>query len=76
MSHWVLTEDVNDYDQYGEYYVCSWDNKPSVEQIVNCKSYVINTPNIEEAEELVEKGMSQQEPGLQSSIWSLEKVYN
>ena len=28
-SIWVLTEEVNDYDQYGEYFVGAWNKKPT-----------------------------------------------
>jgi len=28
-SIWVLTEEYNDYDQFGEYFVHAWNHKPS-----------------------------------------------
>jgi hypothetical protein len=28
-SIWVLTEEVSDYDQYGEYFVGAWNKKPT-----------------------------------------------
>ena len=26
---WILTFEVNDYDQYGEYFLAAWPSKPS-----------------------------------------------
>lgn len=31
---WVLTEEYNDYDQYGEYFVHAWIGKPTKEQLL------------------------------------------
>lgn len=36
---WVLTEEYNQYDQYGEYFLEVYKEKPSVEQ---CKKILIN----------------------------------
>jgi hypothetical protein len=33
MTIWVLTEEYNDYDQHGEYFVYAWDHKPSREEL-------------------------------------------
>lgn len=33
MTIWVLTEEYNDYDQHGEYFVHAWDHKPSKEEL-------------------------------------------
>lgn len=33
MSIWVLTEEYNDYDQHGEYFIHAWDHKPSREEL-------------------------------------------
>ena len=33
MSIWVLTEEYNDYDQYGEYFVHAWSGKPTWEEL-------------------------------------------
>lgn len=33
MSVWVLTEEYNDYDQHGEYFLHAWDHKPSREEL-------------------------------------------
>lgn len=33
MSVWVLTEEYNDYDQHGEYFIHAWDHKPSREEL-------------------------------------------
>lgn len=35
---WILTEEYNEYDQHGEYFVYAWVDKPSKEEL--CK--VIN----------------------------------
>ena len=34
-SVWLLTYEVNEYDQYGEYYAKIWWNKPSLKQVEN-----------------------------------------
>jgi hypothetical protein len=31
---WILTEEYNDYDQYGEYFVQAYLNKPTREQLL------------------------------------------
>lgn len=33
MSIWVLTKEYNDYNQYGEYYIAAFKEKPSTEMI-------------------------------------------
>jgi hypothetical protein len=33
MTIWVLTEEYNDYDQHGKYYLKAWDHKPSREEL-------------------------------------------
>lgn len=30
---WVLTSKINDYNQYGEYFECAFDSKPSIEEL-------------------------------------------
>ena len=30
---WILTFEVNDYDQYGEYFLAAWPSKPSEESL-------------------------------------------
>jgi hypothetical protein len=34
MTIWVLTEEYNDYDQHGAYYVKAWDHKPDVKELI------------------------------------------
>jgi len=34
MSIWVLTEEYNDYDQHGEYFVHAWDHRPTREELL------------------------------------------
>lgn len=43
MSIWVLTEEYNAYDQYGEYFVWAWTHKPTSEEL---KKYVKDTSRI------------------------------
>jgi hypothetical protein len=31
---WVLTEEYNDYDQHGQYFVAAWKDKPSITQLM------------------------------------------
>ena len=33
-SIWVLTEEYNDYDQHGEYFVHAWNHKPSIQDLL------------------------------------------
>jgi len=33
MKVWVLTEEYNDYDQYGEYFINVFANKPTCDQL-------------------------------------------
>lgn len=50
---WMLTEEYNDYDQYGEYFLDVFETKPSREQLAE----VINIlPNSEEMTRLLEGG--------------------
>jgi len=34
MAIWILTEEHNAYDQYGEYYCACWDRKPTQTEVV------------------------------------------
>jgi hypothetical protein len=56
MTHWVLTVNVNDYDQHGDYYVASWDKKPSVEDLVDIPNQSSTSLCMKDAMELFEKG--------------------
>lgn len=31
---WILTEEYNDYDQHGEYYVAAFQDQPTIEQLM------------------------------------------
>jgi hypothetical protein len=33
MNIWILTSELNEYDQYGEYYICAFKEKPSLDII-------------------------------------------
>jgi len=76
MSHWVLTVSVNDYDQHGDYYVRSWDSKPSfadLEGISNPSQTFLSRPLVES---LLEKGYASPRPS--DSLWgafTLEEVH-
>ena len=39
---WVLTEEYNQYDQYDEYFLCVFDTKPTVDDLI--KSGVCYAP--------------------------------
>lgn len=43
MKVWVLTKEVNDYCQYGEYFVAIFQNKPTESQLVSfgVESYLV-----------------------------------
>lgn len=36
MTIWVLTREVNDYDQHGEYFVDAWLDKPTHQTLTLC----------------------------------------
>ena len=31
---WVITRAINQYDQYGDYFECVFENKPTIEQLI------------------------------------------
>lgn len=33
MTIWVLTQEVNDYNQHGAYFIDAWHEKPTIEQL-------------------------------------------
>ena len=33
MTAWILTTEYNSYDQFGEYFVAWWKDKPSLEEL-------------------------------------------
>lgn len=35
MKVWILTNEVNDYNQYGEYFVTWWPEKPTAKQLAD-----------------------------------------
>lgn len=35
---WILTREINEYDQDGEYFVDAWENYPSVESLMKATS--------------------------------------
>jgi hypothetical protein len=52
MMVWILTKSVNDYNQYGDYYIEAFKNKPTREQLRACE-----VPD-DDIEQLLEKGSS------------------
>ena len=47
MKVWILTEEHNQYDQYGEYFVAVYKDKPTVQQLakyVDC--YLCNPEHV------------------------------
>lgn len=38
MKVWILTEEYNDYDQHGEYFLGVFRNKPTKEELESCIS--------------------------------------
>lgn len=30
---WILTEQYNEYDQHGEYFIAAWNEKPTIEKL-------------------------------------------
>jgi hypothetical protein len=39
---WILTEEYNDYDQYGEYFVYAWPCKPAKEELLKVLEYYMD----------------------------------
>ena len=37
MKVWVLTKEYNDYDQYGEYFIAVFSEKPHHSQLTECE---------------------------------------
>ena len=35
LSIWILTQEYNAYDQYGEYFVDCWLNKPTAQELLS-----------------------------------------
>ena len=36
MSIWIWTREVNDYNQYGEYFVDAWTEEPTPQILMDC----------------------------------------
>lgn len=36
---WILTEEYNDYDQHGAYFIEAWDHKPTREELEKYLSF-------------------------------------
>lgn len=32
---WIVTRSINEYDQYGNYFVCAFDHKPTFQELKN-----------------------------------------
>jgi hypothetical protein len=51
MAIWVLTEEYNDYNQHGEYFIHVWNSKPTASQLAQ---YICGDGYDEENEYVVE----------------------
>jgi len=40
---WIITEEYNEYDQHGQYFIAWFSEKPTVEQITKCLDCDDNT---------------------------------
>lgn len=70
MSHWVLTVNVNDYDQHGDYYVKSWGSKPSAKELSSLRdNHAFSYLSLENAEKLLDKLWFR--PNTSHSFWGL-----
>lgn len=43
---WILTKEYNQYDQYGEYYIAAFANKPTPEQLIKLGINEYLTPHV------------------------------
>lgn len=68
MTHWVLTEQVNDYDQHGEYYTASWGHKPSVKELIKIRKIGETQLDESSAKQLLEEG--KYDPYHTTGLWS------
>lgn len=73
MSHWVLTESLNDYDQHGEYYTASWDEKPTVQELISCDKIGSTSLNEDSAKKLLETGHYSPTPSM--GLWAEFKLH-
>ena len=58
---YVLTEEINDYNQHGEYFLCAFKNVPTFKEVNNCDAYFGNI-NKEQYKSLVKDGYLQNKP--------------
>lgn len=42
---WILTEEYNDYDQHGEYFIAAWNDKPTLDQLLDME--ILGNENLE-----------------------------
>lgn len=47
MTIWVLTKEVNDYNQHGEYFIAAWGYKPSSLDLSYVLGYYTDSPVIQ-----------------------------
>jgi hypothetical protein len=55
---WVLTKEVNDYNQHGEYYVKAWDHKPTEEELIQAGVPCSDYQKVNKVKNLLETGCS------------------
>ena len=39
---YILTREDNDYNQHGSYFICAFDHKPSIEELLTINGYNID----------------------------------
>lgn len=42
---WILTEQYNEYDQHGEYFIAAWNEKPTLDQLLDME--ILGNENLE-----------------------------
>lgn len=70
-SIWVLTFEVNDYNQHGDYFVAAWTQKPTAEQLRDHVKDWFCGPDINPARLLLETGGGRQ--GIEDLWYKLEE---
>ena len=69
---YVLTEDINDYNQHGEYFLGAFKNIPTLEEVNACGAYFGKIYK-EQYEQLIEYGSLQyQYQGYHESLYLRE----
>lgn len=70
MEVWVLTEEVNDYNQYGEYFLAVFREKPTLEELMS-----FDIPE-DYAQSCLDTGGKRLRPTVGCGWWWSLKSYN